>query len=87
VARCHGLSMELYGGEVCRLYSLWLVLLESAKNRFLGVDPLGQHVPPRVQYGTTCSLIMIASENVPCSVVQRRVHGVLKNCMVSEGPL
>jgi hypothetical protein len=27
----------------------WL-LLESAKDRFLGVDPLGQHVLPRVRY-------------------------------------
>jgi hypothetical protein len=32
----------------------WLVLLESAKDWFLGVDPLGQHVPPRVRYGMTC---------------------------------
>jgi hypothetical protein len=32
-------------------------LLESSKNWFLGVDPLGQHVPPHVRYGTTCLLI------------------------------
>jgi hypothetical protein len=32
-------------------------LLESSKDRFLGVDPLGQHVPPRVRYGTTYLLI------------------------------
>jgi hypothetical protein len=32
----------------------WLVMLESAKDRVLGVDTLGQHVPPRVRYGTAC---------------------------------
>jgi hypothetical protein len=31
---------------------MWLVMLESAKDRILGVDTPGQHVPPRVQYGT-----------------------------------
>jgi hypothetical protein len=33
---------------------MWLVMLKSAKDRILGVDPAGQHVPPRVRYGTTC---------------------------------
>jgi hypothetical protein len=33
---------------------MWLVMLESAKDRILGVDTSGQHVPPRVQYGTAC---------------------------------
>jgi hypothetical protein len=37
---------------------MWLVMLESAKDRILGVDPPGQHVPPCVQYGMTCLLIM-----------------------------
>jgi hypothetical protein len=32
-------------------------LLESTKDRFLGVDPPGQHVPPCVRYGTACLLI------------------------------
>jgi hypothetical protein len=32
-------------------------LIESAKDRFLGVDPPGQHVPPRVRYGTTYLVI------------------------------
>jgi hypothetical protein len=27
---------------------MWLVKLESAKDRILGVDTLGQQVPPRV---------------------------------------
>jgi hypothetical protein len=33
---------------------MWLVMLESAKDRVLGVDTPGQHVPPRVRYGTAC---------------------------------
>jgi hypothetical protein len=33
---------------------MWIVMLESAKDRILGVDTLGQHVPPRVQYGMAC---------------------------------
>jgi hypothetical protein len=33
---------------------LWLVMLESAKDRVLGVDTSGQQVPPHVWYGTTC---------------------------------
>jgi hypothetical protein len=31
-----------------------IVMLEFAKDRILGVDTPGQHVPPRVWYGTTC---------------------------------
>jgi hypothetical protein len=31
---------------------MWLIMLESAKDRILGVDTPGQHVPPRVRYGT-----------------------------------
>jgi hypothetical protein len=33
---------------------MWIVKLKSAKDRILGVDTLGQHVPPRIQYGTAC---------------------------------
>jgi hypothetical protein len=36
---------------------LWVVMLESAKDRVLGVDTLGQQVPPRVWYGITYLLI------------------------------
>jgi hypothetical protein len=32
----------------------WIVLLESAKDRILGVDTPGQFVPPRVRYGMAC---------------------------------
>jgi hypothetical protein len=33
---------------------MWLVMLKFAKDRVLGVDTPGQHVTPRVRYGTTC---------------------------------
>jgi hypothetical protein len=33
---------------------MWIVMLESAKNRILGVDTPGQHVPPRVRYEIAC---------------------------------
>jgi hypothetical protein len=49
------------------LHGLWLVLLESAKDQFLAVDPLGQHVPPGVQYGMACLLIGAIGGSVPCS--------------------
>jgi hypothetical protein len=35
-------------------------MLESAKDQILEVDTPGQHVPPRVWYGTTCLLIRYA---------------------------
>jgi hypothetical protein len=43
-----------------------LVMLNSAKDRILGVDTLGQHVPPRVRYGMACPLIRYAIGCVPC---------------------
>jgi hypothetical protein len=49
---------------------MWLVMLESAKDRILGVDTPGQHVPPRVRYGTTCWLIRKALVSMSC-----RKHG------------
>jgi hypothetical protein len=47
---------------------MWLVMLESAKDRILEVDPPGQYVPPRVRYGTACLLIRYAIGCVTCSV-------------------
>jgi hypothetical protein len=41
-------------------------MLESAKDRVLGVDTLGQQVSPRVRYGTDCLLIRDAVRSVPC---------------------
>jgi hypothetical protein len=57
----------LNGGEGCGLRGLWLVMLESAKDRVLGVDTPGQQVPPRVRYGMTCLLIWDVVGSVPCS--------------------
>jgi hypothetical protein len=46
---------------------MWFVMLESAKDRVIGVDTLGQQVPPRVRYGTACLLIRKAVGSVSCS--------------------
>jgi hypothetical protein len=46
---------------------LWLVMLKSAKDRILGVDTPGQHVPPCVRYGMAYLLIRDAVGIVPCS--------------------
>jgi hypothetical protein len=46
----------------------WQVVLESAKDWILGVDTPGQHVPPRVWYGTTCLLIRNTIGSVSCLV-------------------
>jgi hypothetical protein len=76
---------------------MWLVMLESAKDRILGVDPPGQHVPPRVRYGTACLLIRYATGSVSCSVEWGWLPSVwpvfvtfFMNCqnhMVQKGPL
>jgi hypothetical protein len=47
---------------------MWLVMLEYAKDRILGVDTLRQHVSPLVRYETTYLLIMYAIGYVSCSV-------------------
>jgi hypothetical protein len=51
--------------RICQV--MWFVMLESAKERVIGVDTPGQQVPPRVRYGTTCLLIRDAVGSVPCS--------------------
>jgi hypothetical protein len=45
----------------------WFVMVESAKDRILGVDTSGQQMPPCVRYGTTCLLIRDVVGSVPCS--------------------
>jgi hypothetical protein len=45
---------------------MWLVMLESAKDRILGIDTPGQQVPPRVRYGTTYLLIRYVVGCVSC---------------------
>jgi hypothetical protein len=42
-------------------------MLESAKDRVIGVDTPGQQVPPRVRYGTSCLLIRDTVRSVPYS--------------------
>jgi hypothetical protein len=49
------------------LQVMWFVMLESAKDRVLGVDTPGQQVPPRIRYGMICLLIRDAVGSVPCS--------------------
>jgi hypothetical protein len=51
--------------RICQV--MWLVMLKSAKDRVIGVDTLGQQVPPHVRYGTTCLLIRDVVGSVPCS--------------------
>jgi hypothetical protein len=47
---------------------MWFVMLESAKDQIIGVDILGQHVPPHVRYEMACLLIRCAIGSVSCSV-------------------
>jgi hypothetical protein len=66
--RCRGLRQVGMVEMVGFRQVMWLVMLESAKDRILGVDTPGQHVPPRVQYGRTCLLIGYAIGCVSCLV-------------------
>jgi hypothetical protein len=66
--RCCGLSKVGMVETVGIRRVKWFVMLESAKDRILGVDTPGQHVPPRARYGTACLLIRYAIGFVSCSV-------------------
>jgi hypothetical protein len=57
-------------------------MLESAKNRVIGLDTPGQQVPPRVRYGTTYLLIRDAVRYVPC-LDEREISVV--TCLGSHG--
>jgi hypothetical protein len=46
---------------------MWFVMLESAKDRVIGLDTLGQQVSSRVRYGMACPLIRDLMGSVPCS--------------------
>jgi hypothetical protein len=46
---------------------MWFIMLETAKDRVIGVDTPGQQVPPHVRYGTACLLIRDVVGSVPCS--------------------
>jgi hypothetical protein len=65
---------------------LWLVMLESATDQILGVDTLGQQVPPHVRYGTACLLIRGAMGSVPCSDEWEVAWSFAQAHMVQEGP-
>jgi hypothetical protein len=66
--RCCGLSKVEMVETVGFRQVMWLVMLESTKDRILGVDTPGQHVSPRVRYGMACLLIRYAIGCVLCSV-------------------
>jgi hypothetical protein len=76
---------------------MWLVMLKYAKDRILGVDLLGQHVSPCIQYETGCLLIRYAIGCVSCLVEWGWLPSLWSvfvtffvNCMnhmVQKGPL
>jgi hypothetical protein len=69
--RCCGLSKDGMVEMVGFRQVMWLVMLESAKDRILGVNTPGQYVSLCVRYGMTCLLIRYAIGCVPCSVEWR----------------
>jgi hypothetical protein len=46
---------------------MWFIMLESAKDRVIGVDTPEQQVLSRVEYEIACLLIRDAMGSVPCS--------------------
>jgi hypothetical protein len=52
-------------------------MLESAKDRVLGVDTSGQQVPPHVRYGTSCLLIRTAVGCESYSVVWEKTQNMI----------
>jgi hypothetical protein len=56
------------GGDSWIPQVIWFVMLESGKDRILGVDTPGQHVSSCVRYGTACLLIRYAIGYVSCLV-------------------
>jgi hypothetical protein len=71
--RCCDLSKVRMVEIVGFCQEMWLVMLESDKDRILGVDTPGQHVSPRVRYGTACWLIRKALVSMSC---QKRGTGM-----------
>jgi hypothetical protein len=66
--RCCDLSKAGMVETVAFRHVMWLVILKSALDRILEVDTPGQHVSPRVRYGTACLLIRYAIGCVSCPV-------------------
>jgi hypothetical protein len=46
---------------------IWFVMLESAKDRVMGIDTPGQQVPPYVRYKIAYLLIRDVVGSAPCS--------------------
>jgi hypothetical protein len=57
------------------------MVLESTKDRILGVDTPGQHVPPRVRYGMTYLLIKNTIGSVSCSVEWEMASYSVTHCV------
>jgi hypothetical protein len=72
-------------GKVATFMVCARFLLESAKDWFLGVYSPGQHVSPRVQYGTACLLIR-ALGYVSCSRATGKGMAIPGIRLVQEGP-
>jgi hypothetical protein len=64
---------------------MWFVMLKFAKDRVLGVDTLGQQVPPRVQYGMTCLLIRAVVGCESCSAVWGKMQDVIWSTRSNRG--
>jgi hypothetical protein len=67
VVRCYGLSKDGMVETVGFRQVMWIVMLEPAKDRVLGVDTPGQQVPPCTRYEMTCLLIRDVVGSVHCS--------------------
>jgi hypothetical protein len=64
---------------------MWLILLKSAKDRFLGVDPPEQPVLSRVCYGMTSLQIRGVVVSVSCSVVREGYRDYLRATRCKRG--
>jgi hypothetical protein len=65
IVECRGLSKVWYGGEGCGLDGLWLILLKSAKNQFLVVDPqenIWHHVSDMVEWRGTANVSSVTHD-------------------------
>jgi hypothetical protein len=65
----------------------WYVVLKSAKDRMLGIDIPGEHVPPRVWYVAACLLIRNTIGCVSCSEEWEMAWWFAQAHMVQEGPV
>jgi hypothetical protein len=61
------------------------MVFESAKDRILGVDTSGQHMPPRVRYGVSYLLIRNTIGCVSCSDEWKITWWFAQANMMQEG--